>query len=573
VLNQDSRNRIRQLFDDITDFSVIDVRRERIKQIRDRAKSKAIYKAIPSPLAFLSLTRNVRDPVSLIINLVGMTAQSVTSYLDANEQAELKFEEDNLELTVSQDQAVNRLRGGMWDHMAVIATANGLRGNDTVSRSAIEAFVTYKNEKDLPTKLRSLLDLQSTYEKFFPYWLELANTYHAAGRFNDCISAIRRYETLRAPIFRQYCDLEYSETLLRGIDAASKVYQNNPAEYARITLDFLRKIEQTAPIDDRWNWTSRYGAALAYIDLAAAAGPAARNEYLNKAFGLLRGNVRTLSIAQREMLNGRPRDNPKRSFGYLEPIPGKVKTEDVIITALREGRKNEIPPFNEALVTNCRMLYALMDKLNTGRQDRTEIASILNEALFVPITRSAFLDDSAYNPAVYYPVRGSLFSSNIRNTNTGKTIGKWVGGVLGAVGFGVLFPLGILVGNAIGAKLDSDPPQSVELSFPAVFLGPRYTINLRILNINGSAALDDKKEPCNFQDTYCIVKEVVRKNNNLNEFRADVLVPLPNKVKLDKSKEYLMELSLISETGTQTIMFRSPQKNSDFTEFKVVFEK
>jgi hypothetical protein len=546
ILKPVDRNVIIDLFNAITDFKKLDIRRERIRYLRDKARARAVQQAIPSPIFFLSLANNIRDPISLVVNIIGMTAQSVTSYLSATEQAELAFYEENSKLQEDKETRINNLRSGMWKYRAGTAATNDLRGNDTVARDDIERFMGMRKEPNLYLKLENLERTQTLYEKYYNYWLELAAAYHGAGRYRECLGAIDRYEALRAPIFSPNRDIAYATVLAKGIDALGKVYPGNPDVYVSRTLDYLRKIEANTPDD---NWEIRYLAALAYMETARLSGGANRTARLTSAYRLLRGNVANLVLSQRTLMGE-----------YLNPIviPKDADSQlKKVYNELKKARKTEPPPIHSALLVNYRALSGVMDQLRMPDHERAEIASFTEEAFIFPPLRYDLLGESDF-PQDFAPVRRSAFSLK-QKTNT-------VGTVIGAVG-GTLLLGGPLVGGIIGNKLSGGEKtrRTMQISCPAMFIAPGLRIDVRITDGGGNLIHGD-------QDVPWALTEVHRRGDNPATFTADVEFMLSEKVDIPKQQRYTAALNFTISDYTSALQFHSPEKKDEFTEFRVVFE-
>jgi hypothetical protein len=378
--------------------------------MRDHAKARALKNAIPSPVFFLSLTNNIKNPLALAVNIAGMAVQSVTSYLNAAEQAEMQFYEKNMELKIEQIRELNRLTTSMFDYRQLTATANGLTDNDTVSPDSIRRFLAVK--KYAPAlRLENLRSKESQhiYEKYYPYWLELANTCHELGQYRECISAIESYEAMRSPLFMAYSDVEYSLALCKGIDSLAHIYNNNPGIYIPRCLEYLKKIEQNVPVDE---WSIRFTAALAYLDLASvSSNPGDRGTYLNNAYRLLRGNVVDLAARQIKMIEQymNPKETPK------DATPEQKKVYDELI----KKRKTELFPADEAFYMNYHALIGVMEQLKMGQQERDNLDAALGKALALVELRDEycrltaegydFMDINYDRSFFYYPSDSFLF--------------------------------------------------------------------------------------------------------------------------------------------------------------------
>jgi len=386
LIDNASKNQMINLFNQITDFRIQDIRRQGIRFMRDHAKARAIKSAIPSPVFFLSLTNNIKNPLALAVNIAGMAAQSVTSYLNATERAEMQFYEKNMELNIDQIRALNKLTTTMFDYRQTTATANGLTDNDTVSPESIRKFLAYKKyEPKLRLETLKIKENQHIYEKYYPYWLELANTCHELKQYQECISAIERYEAIRFPLFMAFNDIEYSLSLCKGIDSLAHIYQNNPNVYIPRCLEYLKKIEQNVPVDE---WSIRYTAALAYMDLASATSNAGdKATYLNSAYRLFHSNVIGLSARQIAM-----------NEQYMKPVvtPANANQEQKkVYDELRKKREKQLYPVDEAFYMNYHALIGLMEQLKMGQRERDALNATLGESIALLRARDEYCRSTA----------------------------------------------------------------------------------------------------------------------------------------------------------------------------------
>ena len=386
---ESTRRQIRTLFNNITDFEIYELRRERIRVIRENARARAIQQAVPSPVFFLSLASNIKDPLALIVNIAGMAAQSVTSYMNASEQADLNAYIELSKLTEQQKGSVNNLCANMYDYMSRTAREYGLKEDyDTVSKVAIKEFIDNTTVPNLANKLNFLVQQQATYQNYYPYWLDLANTYYARGRYSECLEAIRRYEAIRAPILRPNRDVDYSRILVLGITALSNVYSGE--EYRRRCLEFLKKIEANAPFEE---WSIRYAAALAYLDIASGSPLSERRALLNSAYQLLKGNMNRLITDEQKSVREyvKPLEAPKKDDPrYL--VKQEYDRAYKAYERAQKTRRTELPPFNYALYSNFYALYGVMEQLNMPESEKKEIAEMTREVFFIPDFRIKYFN-------------------------------------------------------------------------------------------------------------------------------------------------------------------------------------
>jgi hypothetical protein len=585
LLDDSDRLEFDMRFNQITDFKKTDIRRQRIRYLYDRAKSRAVLQSIPSPIFFLSLAGNIRDPLALVVNIVGMAGSAFTSYLNAAEQAELQFYEESSRLDEEKLDNVNSLRSGFFNYMSRTASANGLRGTDTVAPDDIERFRGFIKEENLSMKIENLERNRSIYEKYFPYWLELANTYYRTGKYGECITAIERYEAIRAPIFRPNRDVDYAQALTNGVLALGSVYKNNPREYARQAGVYLQKIEDNSP---DFNWPLRYFAALAYMDIASLSAGAERTDCLNRAYRLLRGNVTLLAADQRKQFADyqSPFNPPKTNDKKLAEANKKIK----------EGRERELPPVNESFVLNYTALHGVMTQLGVSSQTRSEIRSIVEDSVKMPGLRRAFLADNGGFPAEYSPVKKTAYSLSSKTNTIGTIIGTAVGIPVGSVGLGFVagfvaglvtgpgalatgaigaIAAGATAGGAVGGGIlgnhlsgGDETKRTLQMSCPAVFLGVNSIVNVRVTDGAGAVLFDEKKVP------WGVVK-IDRKGGGLDKYTAEIKLLLSEKIETvinNKKHEYTANVAVSDGGYTATLHFQRPAGESNFTRYRVTFE-
>jgi len=528
--SESTRVQIRNLFNNITSFQIFDIRRDRIRVIRENAKARAIQQAIPSPVFFLSLASNIRDPLALVVNIVGMAAQSVTSYMSATERADLQAYVEYSKLTEQQKGQVNNLRSYMYDYMSRTAREFTLTENyDTVSREAITAFVDNITIPNLTYKLNFLLLHQATYQNYAPYWLDLANTYYDLKRYSECLASIERYESIRVPIFRPNCDYDYAQTLTKGIMALSNVYSGE--QYKERCIAFLKKIEANAPFAE---WAIRYAAALAYLDLASKSSQAERRALLTNAYQLLKGNM--VDLIKKE------KDAAKK---YIEPlvVPPKEATKGVkdAYDRANKARKTELPPYNYALYSNFFALYGVMEQLSMPDSERKEIAAMTKEVFLIPDFRVKYLNEG-FEEA--YDNYFNVFDVNTR--------------------FSITRPL---IGNS-----------KLQLSLPSLFFlsGSTFSISINQIFWNNENPWDTRKTQIfNIDKISPTIKNVNRLSfssyDGPNEFylgayQVDAEFDLRQKVNLDKKNDYIVTITIDNLGPLAVLRFQNDRNSLDFSE-------
>ncbi|MDR2860683.1 MAG: hypothetical protein LBV66_02480 [Elusimicrobiota bacterium] len=376
VVDKVTQEFLQDMLESIESFRMISAQRERLRFLLDNSQAQAIMEVIPTPLYVLGNIyfsgQNSVSPLAAITGVVSMGLDAVARYRTAKNANLLNFLKDKWELDDSEMSKLHNLRMKAFQYMINITRENDLSVSDTLNEESIDGFVKDVLDSNLQRKKQFLEDHISTYEKYGPFWLELADVYYKLALYQECLNAISKYETIQAPIFRK--DYDYAKVLPEAIIAASIVYKDEPNTFAANAGKFGQKIIQNT---NERHWSLRYFAAQTYIGIALGQN---KETNLNAAYNLLLNNVVYLSREQEKMLNS-----------YFNPIDEKIppdltdsqkKQAAKIIKDLKKYRKTELPPLNQALWLNYTTLLKTAEESHKSKRDLDNISAITNEAFF-----------------------------------------------------------------------------------------------------------------------------------------------------------------------------------------------
>jgi len=390
VVDVTTQEYLQTMLDIIESFRMTTLQRERLEYIFENQKAQAITQAMPNPLYLLGARGNL-NPLSLIATAAAMTIDSIFKYQNTINSAEMDFIKSNWELDDKESASLHTSRSQAFGYMIDIARAYNLSMTDTLNEISIDNFVNYKMDDNLQRRRQILENNRSLYAKYAPYWIVLAETYYELGMYQQCIDAVRQYESVYAPILRK--DYELARILPKVIVAISNVYGTN-ATYLNLTKSYLEKLVSNTTAAD---WALRYFAAQAYISMARVDN---RQQNLTIAYELLVANVTYLSHEQEALLDKyvKPIDEtiPKSITTISDKKTRQEKENKIkdIIKKRKNIRNFEAPPLHEGLVMNYQTLFALMKELNISAQERNRINAIVNRSFLLPAFRHLYFSES-----------------------------------------------------------------------------------------------------------------------------------------------------------------------------------
>ena len=369
-----TQTQLNQLLETLKAYRMVSVKRERINYIYSQNRAQAVRQAIPNPLAILSVVQS-GNILKSAFSLLYMTVDTASKYASATSQADMQYLKDGWELEDEERDALDRSRDNAFNYMIDMVRENSLDGDDALSETAIQNFVTWKNNPNNVRRIAWLESNRDLYKAFGPYWLELVRSYYEAGNYEKCLESIGQYNAIYTRIFRK--DYEKAAVLPMALLAAKEIYGDSEyVVYAdQATAEILKNTDES-------NWSARYFVAQIYLDLYSITSD---QDYLWAAYKITKENVNVLVDAQRIM-----------NTAYLEPIKeakaekGATKREKKEIEQynklIKAERKVAVPPVSEPLYLNCELLFALAEELDLDTTSRNDIDNILHgggEQLFL----------------------------------------------------------------------------------------------------------------------------------------------------------------------------------------------
>lgn len=365
AVDSKTQSQIDSILDTLHQYQMLTVKRERLEYLYEQNKAQALRQAIPNPIGLLSAVQS-GSLLKAAASVIYMGVDSVTSYKAASTQADLQYLKDGWELDDAEAEEIHKSRTSAFNYMLKMVNDNDLPGDYALSEDAVEEFVAWKNKTNLVSKVQWLESNRETYERFGPYWLELAKDYYDSERYEDCLDAFEKYGEVATRIFRK--DTDYSGALPMAILAAKETmsrakYNGFADKYAAVALKNT---------DD---WTVRYFVAQVYIDLYKNTKD---KKYIDAAYQIALDNVNEL-VDEQKTLNETYLADVKKVTAEAGATKQQKKDVKQYNKMLKENRKIELPPVSEALYLNCDLLFALLEERGMADPEKKKIDGILHE--------------------------------------------------------------------------------------------------------------------------------------------------------------------------------------------------
>lgn len=402
-VNELTESHLSSLLDIIERYRMIAVKRDRLQQIYNQNKAKALKEAVPNPVGLLSAVSS-GNLIKAAASSIYMAVDSVSSYNAYNESIDQAFLQDGWSLDDEEAENLHDSRKRAFMFMVEIVRQENLPGDLALSEKSVEKFVSWKNNTNIHQKLQFLESEEATYGSFGHYWLELADCYYQNGQYEKCLEAMSEYESRQTSIFRK--DYYYAQMLPKAIAAASEVYDEGQyiAAADRYAALLISNTEDT-------DWALRYFAAEVYLDLYSRTKEP--SYVVNNAYTILLNNVNNLVKEQEGMNKTYLSEVQQLSISDDDSKEEKKRIKDYN-KELKENRKTELPPVYEPLTLNCELLFTLVGEFEISDAEKNKINGILNGAfLSVPLQTAYSFDrnmgncdaeydkDSITIPAIY----------------------------------------------------------------------------------------------------------------------------------------------------------------------------
>lgn len=369
LIDTRTQERITNILDTLEQYRMIAEKRERLRYIYEQNRAQALRQAIPDPVGLLSAVSS-GNILKSAASVIYMPVDAASSYQNAVTQTDLQYLQDGWQLEDEEAQELHNSRKSTFEYMVDMVRENSLPGEYALNENAVNDFVEWKDKTNLTSKIQWLESNESTYEKFGPFWLELAKSYYKSEEYDKCLDAIKKYEGISVKIFRK--DYDYAEALPMAIVSAKEIRDKNV--YIQTAREYSEVILSNA---DGENWALRYFVAQIYLDLYKQTGS---KEYLQKAYDIALNNVNVLVESQKELNLAYLSDIQEVSVNKEAEDEDREKKEvKQYNKLLKAQRKVELPPVDEALYLNCDLLFALAEQLDISVDEQKKIDAILHE--------------------------------------------------------------------------------------------------------------------------------------------------------------------------------------------------
>ena len=407
LIDTRTQERITNILDTLEQYRMIAEKRERLRYIYEQNRAQALRQAIPDPVGLLSAVSS-GNILKSAASVIYMPVDAASSYQNAVTQTDLQYLQDGWQLEDEEAQELHNSRKSTFEYMVDMVRENSLPGECALNENAVNDFVEWKDKTNLTSKIQWLESNESTYEKFGPFWLELAKSYYESEEYDKCLDAIKKYEGISVKIFRK--DYDYAEALPMAIVSAKEIRDKNV--YIQTAREYSEVILSNA---DGENWALRYFVAQIYLDLYKQTGS---KEYLQKAYDIALNNVNVLVESQKELNLAYLSDIQEVSVNKEAEDEDREKKEvKQYNKLLKAQRKVELPPVDEALYLNCDLLFALAEQLDISVDEQKKIDAILHEN-GEPVFLTQVLDEKFWFESAYK----KLDVQNIDIDFDGKTL-------------------------------------------------------------------------------------------------------------------------------------------------------
>lgn len=379
AIDETTQNHLENIRSVIGDFLNIQSKRDQLQYIYNQQKAAAMKEAVPDPLAILSMSNSLNWK-KLAITAVYTVVDSYSNYKSANNSVDQEYFLSGWELDDKEKEVIRKNRDSSFDYMTDIVQQYGSEqdkkalGKLTLNEKAITDFAEICAIDEVYRKIERLTSKEDTYKLFGNYWLEMADCYFEIENYEKCLECVKKYNDLEIDIFRK--DFNIVPILPKAITAAQSVCSGE--EYILHAKAYADAIIENANDDE---WSVRYFAAQTYMDLFTKTN---NREYLETAYKIIKENVTVLIDEQNNLNSTYLADIQKATLDekQAKKLTDKEKKAeekriDAYNDALEDARKIELPSLYEPLILNCDLLFALAEKLETDKSERTAITNIL----------------------------------------------------------------------------------------------------------------------------------------------------------------------------------------------------
>lgn len=367
AVDKTTQTHISNMVRNIAELRMIAIKRDRLAYIYEQNKAMALKSAMPSPVSILNVV-NSTNPLKALASVTYLAVDSYSSYTSSNASVELSYLQDGWELDDAEDTTLSENRIEAFNYMQNIIRDNGLDGDLALNSDAIIDFVKWQNNTNVTRRIQFLEQNKSVYSAFGGYWLLLSKSYYENNNYPGCISAIDTYLETQPRIFRR--DTELAAVLPYVIASLGEVYEGDTL--AEKESYYTDRIYENTENDD---WALNYFAAVTYMDLYSKT----KNEsYLEKAYTIAKNNVNEL-IEDQQKLNTQYLGKIKEQEVPKDATKEQKKEIEQYNKMIKEVRKTELPPVDNALLINTQLLFSLANELGISKSEKDIVDAMLHE--------------------------------------------------------------------------------------------------------------------------------------------------------------------------------------------------
>lgn len=387
AIDNTTQTYISDLYRLVNNMRMIDIKRERLAFIYDQNKAQAIMSAAPSPMSILNVVQS-RSPLKAIASVVYVAVDSAKSYESATYANEMQYLQDGWELDDNMDAQLTDLNIHAFNYCQNIVNDNGIDGNLTLSQNMAKVLVEWENNDNVSRRIAFLTNHQEEYKACGHYWLLLSRSYYENGNYVGCVEAMDKYIEVQPSLFRR--DVDMAKLLPLVIASLADKYSGD--ELIEKELFYVQLLSNNVESND---WASRYYAALTYMDLYAKTN---NRDYLQKAFNEAKTNVNEVKRKVKNiedspnLIDAQFSSNRKYLADVEEATASKTATRDEkkevkkYNKMLKEVRKTELAPIDNALLINVKLMLDLAHELNLPQSQLKELDDLIhgnNSQLFL----------------------------------------------------------------------------------------------------------------------------------------------------------------------------------------------
>ena len=383
AIDKRTQTQIGDLYRLVNSMRMIDIKRERLVYIYDQNKAQAIMSAVPSPMAILNVVQ-ATNPLKAIASVVYVAVDSAKSYESATYANEIQYLQDGWDLDDEMDTKLSALNLDAFNYSQDIVDEYGIEGDLTLSQDMAKVLVEWENNENVSRRIAFLNNHQEEYKACGHYWLLLSRSYYENNDYAGCVEAMNEYLDIQPRLFRR--DVGMAKILPFVIASLDDVYSGH--ELIERQQFYVQLLSNNVATND---WASRYYAALTYMDLYAKTKD---TDYLQKAYEAAKTNVNEVksTINDLNLIDYQLSNNKVFLDDIKEVKASKTATSDEkkeiksYNKMLKEVRKTELAPIDNALLLNVKLMIDLAHELNLPEDQLKELDNMIhgnNSQLFL----------------------------------------------------------------------------------------------------------------------------------------------------------------------------------------------